>query len=80
MKKIFPFIIFVLFFISNLSICLSSEDPTLYELKNGENISDISYDPKIDSFYIVGTIRDTNNSFITKSKNGQVLRKEIIHN
>ncbi len=78
MKKIFPLLIFVLFFISNLSICLSNEDLILYELKNGENIFDISYDPKIDSFYIVGTIRDTNNSFIIKSKNGQVLRKEII--
>lgn len=77
MHKILPFLIFVSIIISSFSIC-SSEDSILYRLDNGQIISDISYDTNIDSFYIAGTFKNGNDSFIVKSKNNQVLRQEII--
>ncbi|NMC59353.1 MAG: hypothetical protein GYA51_08230 [Candidatus Methanofastidiosa archaeon] len=77
MKRILPFFVLFLIALSSFSIC-SSEDFLLHEFGQGYFVSDVLYDPSIDSFYLVGTINESNNSFIVKSKNGQVLRQETI--
>jgi len=77
MKKYLSFFIFVILIFSSLSP-LYSEDSILYILDNGYTVKDVSFDTSIDSFYLAGDIKGTNNSFVIKSKNGQFLREQTI--
>ncbi|KYC52884.1 MAG: hypothetical protein AMQ74_00586 [Candidatus Methanofastidiosum methylothiophilum] len=74
-SKAFIFISILLF-----SFNFLVADDVLYELTKDHTVIDASYDPNIESFYIVSTIRDTNNSSIIKTKNGQLLRQQTIEN
>ncbi|KYC50376.1 MAG: hypothetical protein AMQ22_01468 [Candidatus Methanofastidiosum methylothiophilum] len=79
MKRILSFFIFVILIFSSL-YPLSSQDSILYNLEDGYIIKDLSFDTSIGSYYLAGDINGSNNSFVIKSKNGQILREEIIEN
>jgi hypothetical protein len=79
MKRILSIFVFAILVFSNLSP-LSSGDAILYTLDNEYIAKDLSFDPSIDSFYLVGEIKDSGNSFIIKSKNGRFLREQTIEN
>jgi len=79
MKLILSFFVFVILTFSSL-FPLSSEDSALYTLDDGYIIKDLSFDPSIDSYYLAGEIKSSDNSFIIKSKDGQFLREQTIEN
>jgi hypothetical protein len=79
MKQILSFFIFVILIFLSLSP-LYSQDSVLYTLDKGYTIKDISFDDSVDSFYLGGEIKDSNNSFVIKSKDGQFLREQTIEN
>ena len=65
MKKYLSFFIFVILIFSSVSL-LYSEDSILYILDDAYTVKDVSFDTSLDSFYLVGEIKDSNNSFIIK--------------
>lgn len=79
MKQILCFFVFAVIIFSSQSF-LYSEDNILYVLDDGYIIKDVSFDTNIDNFYLAGGIKGTNDSFIIKSKDGQLLREHIIEN
>lgn len=79
MKQILSLFIFVILVFSTI-FPVSSGDSVLYNLDEGYLVKDISYDTSLDSFYLAGEIKDSNNSFIIKSKDGQFLREQTIEN
>ncbi|MDY1590659.1 MAG: hypothetical protein RBS85_00620 [Methanofastidiosum sp.] len=79
MKLILSFFVFAVLTFSSL-FPLSSGDSVLYTLDDEYIVKDLSFDPSVDSFYITGEIKDSDDTFIIKSKNGQFLRERTIEN
>jgi len=79
MKLILSFFVFAILTFSSL-FPVSSEDSILYNLDEGYAIKDISFDTSVDSYYLAGEIKGSDNSFIIKSKDGQFLREQTIEN
>ena len=79
MKLILSFFVFAILTFSSL-FPVSSEDSILYNLDEGYAIKDISFDTSVDSYYLAGEIKGSNNSFVIKSKDGQFLREQTIEN
>ncbi len=79
MKHILSFFIFIMLFSSTL-LPIYSENLFMYKVNEQYIIKDISYDKNLDSFYLVGEIKGSNNSFIIKLRNGEFLREQIVEN
>ena len=79
MKLILSFFVFAILAFSSL-FPLSSGDTVLYTLGEGYIIKDISFDTSVDSYYLAGEIKGSDNSFIIKSKDYQFLREQTIEN
>ncbi len=79
MKKILSFFIFIIITFSSL-FPISSADSVLFNLEERNIVRDISFDPSLNSFYLAGDIKGTNNSFVIKSKDSQFLREQTIEN
>ncbi|KYC46261.1 MAG: hypothetical protein APG12_00184 [Candidatus Methanofastidiosum methylothiophilum] len=77
MREIISIFIFFMLVFSNF-FPLSSEDAVLYSLEEDHILKDIAFDPHINSIYLAGNIKDSNNSFVIKSNNGQFLREQIL--
>ncbi len=77
MKQIISTMILGVILFSNFFV-ISADDSSIYKLDESYIVNDVSFDLRVDSFYLTGGIRDSRDSFIIKSQHGQFLNENII--